>query len=311
MRGMMWSMANRLFLIVCLGFVVAGFGCEDRSYTRPDPQTKRVVSLSPAITQILIDLDQAERLVGVAANDPAAPDGLPVLGRFPDVDYEALVQAQPTDVFIQPSGGNVPDRLLELSREHGWRLHTYQFRNVKDVLDALYDPTATNQYKQIGGALDIPLTAGDLAARIQERLEALAKLTAEEKAPRVLLLHALDPPGAVGPKTFLDDLLAFAGGLNVLFDAEEDYPVLDRETIVALKPDVIILLGQSGSDALPPLLKGLDIPAVRDKNIGYLDDPLALLPSSSMPRVTAKLTKLLHPTLADRVDRIMQHDDAP
>ncbi len=310
MRCMMRSMAPVIFLLVGAVLAVGVAGCEDRYPRYHRERDLRVVSLSPAVTQMIVDLDQADLLVGVGANDPAAPDGLPVLGLYPGIDYEAVVAVQPTDIFLQPPDGVAPDRLLALSGRHGWRIHVYRFDTVRDVLDVLYDPGASNQFKQIGGALGVPLTAGELAARIQEQLETLATLTAGQKPPRVLLLHSLEPPAAVGPGTFLNELLVYANGVNVMITAAADYPALDRETIVELKPDVIVVLGAAAPDELPPLLRGLEIPAVQNQRIAYLDDPLALLPSSSMPRIAARLVQCLHPDLADQVDPIMNHDDA-
>ena len=42
----------------------------------------RLVTLAPALTQMVIDLDEANALVGIAENDMVAPPGLPVVGNF-------------------------------------------------------------------------------------------------------------------------------------------------------------------------------------------------------------------------------------
>jgi ABC-type Fe3+-hydroxamate transport system substrate-binding protein len=52
------------------------------------------------------------------------------------------------------------------------------------------------------------------------------------------------------------------------------------------------------------VLTGLDIPAVVNRRVVRLDDPLAMLPSTSMPRVAMKMARLLHPQLADQIDTL-------
>jgi len=128
-----------------------------------------------------------------------------------------------------------------------------------------------------------------------------------------LLLTSTNPLGAAGPGTFLDKMLTFAGGRNVLDASAGDYPQLSKETVVTLDPDVIVIVrGQAGDppDELPASLAELQMRAVQEGNVRWLSDPHAMLPTTTMPRVTAKLAKVLHPDLADRIDRIFESDES-
>src|SRR5690606_27253270 len=107
----------------------------------------------------------------------------------------------------------------------------------------------------------------------------------------------------------------FAGGLNVVNNPDASAPTLDREMLLAAKPEVVLLLLPEA----PPLksidederlasFRGLEIPAVVNNRIVLINDPLVALPSTSIVNIGAQMAKAIHPELADEIDRIMSSD---
>ena len=68
---------------------------------------------------------------------------------------------------------------------------------------------------------------------------------------RTLMLVGHQPIVAVGPGTFLDDLLKIAGAENIADASAQQWPQLSIEYIVAMRPEVIID-GQMGTDPRSP-----------------------------------------------------------
>jgi len=154
-----------------------------------------------------------------------------------------------------------------------------------------------------------------LAARFNRQCEQLKAATKGLDSPRVLLLFGTNPLTALGPGTTLDEMLAMAGGTNVLADATVSYPVLDREDVLVRQPDVVILIrgeqeGVTGVIDAPTPLASLDIPAVKRHRVMQLTDPVALLPSTSATRVAVKLATLLHPSHGEAFEHILNGDGA-
>lgn len=278
-------------------------GCEKNDASPGAAGETRAVVLSPAITRIIIDLGKGETIVGVGQYDPAA-DRYPVVGDLYQTDYEKLLAVEPTDLFLQPAADGVPTKLRQLAAERGWRIHSYQIETIRDVKRAIYDGSG----RGIGMALGASYEAIDLIDRIDAQLLAIGEAVAGRRAPRTLLLVGLNPINAAGRETFLHEMLLLAGGLNAITDDANDYPVLLKEDLLALKPEVIVIADPSDANVpfdQPTWLKAMDIPAVTGGRVLVLSDPHVLLPSSTVPRITAKLAKLLHPDLAGTIDQAM------
>jgi iron complex transport system substrate-binding protein len=114
---------------------------------------------------------------------------------------------------------------------------------------------------------------------------------------RALMLVGHQPIVAVGPGTYLDDLLKIARAENIADASAQQWPRLSIEYIIAMRPEVI-LDGQMGSDPHAPSRfwqTYTTIPAVENHRIvGYPDDP-TLHPGPRVASTLEMLAKLIHP----------------
>ena len=89
-------------------------------------------------------------------------------------------------------------------------------------------------------------------------------------------------------------------------------PTFDREKLLSIKPDVILIfdpkgqpLGDIDADSRLADFKGLEIPAVTQGRIVLIDDAGAMLPSSRIDRIAATLAKAIHPGLEAKLDEVV------
>ncbi len=296
-------------LLVAVAVVMA-VGCEQRPDSRQARAgSPRVISLSPALTQMVLDLGAGQSVVGVGRFDPLADRGVPIVGDLNQYDYEKLVSLDPTVLLLQPPASGVPAKLQDLARGHGWRLRAYGIDTVADAKRALYSPRG----RGVGEAIGRRDAARALRERIEYQLAQISVLTLERRPPEVMLLVSVGSQvTAAGRDTFLDELLTFAGGTNAV--TAGGYPTFDRERLVALDPNAVVITHTSDKPTPtgpPPLLADLDIEAVRRGRVYWLADPQALLPSTTMPRIAGKLAKLLHPQLAQDIEAILAEHRPP
>lgn len=267
----------------------------------------RLVSLSPALTQIISDLGQAHRIVAVGAYDPVAPRGAAVVGDLYQIDYERLISLSPTDIFLQATRAPLPGRLIDLAADHHWSLHRWTLETRADVIRTVYDRAAPpDANPSVSGALGIPEAGRRLVERMQTILRRVGEVTRREPAPPVLLVVGKSPMTAAGPRTFMGEMLRIAGGSNVVRDTEHRYPVIDREQLLRLAPSVIVLIrpepGTAAATDTQATPDALALPPSMRSRVVQLTDPAALLPSSAMPRIVVALAKGIHPALAHDID---------
>ena len=290
-----------LLVILTLGVL---HGCRDAA-APADADDLRIVTLAPAVTQIVVDLELADALVGVAENDDAAPPGLPIVGNFTDVNTEQLVTLRPTHVLIMAGKEGVPQRLHDLAEAGRFELLAYpHLLTVEDIARTVYDP---HNPDSVGRVLGRPEKAAAMRQRMVDTLETLRQVTAHRPRPRVLLVIGTNPLMASGPGTVHDELLQYVGAENAAKDAAVTAPTFDRETLLNLDPQVVLVLspGVDGGARRLPELAGLPIAAVRDDRIVTLSDPLVMLPSTSLPRIAADMARAIHPDLSAAIDEAM------
>ena len=308
---------RRRLILLCLGLCLAALiGCGDGETSRADARdtsnsatAPRIVTLAPALTQMLIELDMADRIVGVAEHDMAAPDGPPVVGNFTDIDTERLLSAQPTHVLTMSTKAQPPARLRELAEAGQFELVTYAYPNTIDqVLRILHrDTTAPaaeveSGPRPVGAVIDKAQAARQLKQDVRDQLNALREMTAPLDTPRVLVVIGLDPFMANGPDTVHHELLRYAGARNAIADADIRAPTYNRESLVTIKPDVIVIVLPGApplrdDDARLAALRGLPIPAVQNERIHLLNGPLIALPSTNVARIGAAMARAIHPQL--------------
>ena len=243
----------------------------------PVREPARIVSLVPSLTEALFALGLGERVVGVTdwcVHPADAVAGLPKVGGTKDADVEAIVRLAP--------------ELVIANREENTR-------RVVRALDARgIDVWVTYPRTVLEGArllLEVARLGADEAARRSIALPVLATVEAAEKdrrradvrRPRVFCPIWRDPWMAPSHDTYIHDMIELCGGENVTAQlapagsgrrrADERYPKLDLDELVALAPEVVWLPDEpyafGPADARE--LAALDLPAARAGRIHLID----------------------------------------
>ncbi len=316
-----------LVLIALLGVLAPGCGKQPGNAASPagaptpavtvPAAQPRVVVLSPALAITLKDLGLAPLVVGRHGYDMVLDKSLPVCGDQAGIDYEALLRVNPTHVILQWGARPLPPRLEELAQTHHWIVMNQEVLSLRDIRTSaveMYDLLAGPDMQRTessppGKGAQKPAEGQSLAPALFVRMDrAFARRGAGfPNAGRVLLLLSTSPAAAVGPGSFHQQVLEAIGGVPALTKGGP-YQELDTEDIAGLAPDAVVLLmpkamPEAGAaptartaEQLTALLGPLankPIPAIQRGRVALIDDPLCLMPGSSMAEFADRLAEIL------------------
>ncbi len=250
---------------------------------KPPAQPKRVVTLAPSLTEMVLAVGEGARLVGVSRFDESpAVAKLPRVGGFIDPSVEAVVALRPDLVLVQPAPGN--KRPVEKLAELGLPVLALPLHTVTDTLTAL---------REVGAALGVPERGAALAADI-ERVRAKVRARVAEAGnakKRVLFVYEWEPLVVAGPGSFAAELLTDAGVVNVAAGASTPYPVLGVEAAIASRPDVVV--DASHDPSRSARLRAL--PGLKEARWIRLPSRDLIQPGPHLGRGLEELVGLLHP----------------
>jgi iron complex transport system substrate-binding protein len=282
-------------VIVCLilSIGVAGQARAGEPASAPQTRPARIVSLTPALTEILFAVGAGSRVVGVTdyCDYPPQAASRTKVGGYVNPSVEAVVALKPDLVVVSPGPGN-RDAALAMRRS-GLRVEVVAAETVEESLVAIELVARLCGDEAAGRAL---------ATRVRGRLDAVARRVAGEPRVPTLFCIQIDPIIAAGSDTLPAQLLEIAGGRNVV--REPRYPRLGLESVVAAKPELIL---QARMDAPAAGSEGVEeafwkrwpqIPAVAAKRVVVLDGGLALRPGPRVADAAEQLATILHPATA-------------
>ncbi|MCK4851054.1 MAG: ABC transporter substrate-binding protein, partial [Phycisphaerae bacterium] len=199
----------------------------------------RIVSLSPAITEILFELGLGEQIVGVSKRSdyPPAARKIPRVGEYGDPNIELILRAKPDLVISQRIS---PDKIILMQNELAG---VCKFLLLKvDTLAEIIEST-----KKIAQATGTSERGQELTDRWQKKIEQLEAQYAhlpDEDRVKVYVEIGANPLRTCGPGNYLSQMIHLAGGKN-LGDAATGslWPIVSSETVVVWNPQVILVLG--------------------------------------------------------------------
>ncbi len=190
----------------------------------------RIVSLAPAITEVLFAIGSSDQLVGVTQYCDYPPEARlkPKVG-YIHPNLESIVALQP-DLVVAPREFLRADILGKLE----------QLKIPTFILDAKTIEDVLSHIQSLGRMLGRSESADGLAAQMRQRIIAIKTRTATLPRPRLLYVLNSEPLITVGPGSFIDQLIELAGGANIAARAKTPYPRLNIEEVLKEDPELLI-----------------------------------------------------------------------
>ncbi len=198
---------------------------------------RRIVSLTPHITELLFAAGAGDRMVGTAqySDYPPAASSLPRVGGHA-LDLEAIVALKP-DLVLGWKSGNAAASVARL-RALGLTVHLSEPGRIEDIAGEL---------ERIGLLAGTGAAADAAAKAFRERY---AKLAARySRRPPVTVFYQIwkQPLMTVNGKQIISDAIRLCGGRNVFEQLPVLAPTVTVEAVIAVNPEVIVASGMGES----------------------------------------------------------------
>lgn len=256
---------------------------------------QRVVSLVPALTEMIFAIGAGDRVIAVSSFDEDPPEvrRLPRVGALLDPDVERIIALRADFVLLY---GSQTDLMTQLDRAS---IAYFRYRH-----GGLADITAT--IRELGARLSHVAEAEALAASIDRRLAAVRERAAGRARPRVLLVFARERGSlrniyASGGRGFLHDMLEAAGGVNVLADIPTESVQASSELILARRPEAILEIRATGlapttehAEQMASWRTLASLPAVRNDRLHLLQGRSLVVPGPKVVDGVEAMFAALH-----------------
>lgn len=242
---------------------------------------KRIVSLAPNLTEIIFAVDAQDQLVGVTDYCTFPEEALTKqkIGNIINPNLEAIVSLKPDLVFANADGN--PKPTVDKLQSYNISVFVFNVNHYSEVLDCI---------KKIGQITGHSSKSDSIVNDMSNFSKTLAPV---KNKPKIFMILNRNPIITASGGSFLNDLFELAGGQNAVGQMSERYPTINREALIQMNPDVI-LIPEKDIQQLPDSEYGYfknltTINAVKNKKIYYINPDLLLKPG---PRLMLGLKQL-------------------
>jgi len=282
---------NSLFFVFVVGFVCLVIGPSPRTQAAP----RRVISLIPAVTEMLFALGAGDRVVAVSSFDRYPPEvaRLQRVGALLDPDLERILSLRPDLVSVY---GSQVDLRTQLDRA-GVPVFVYSHAGLADV---------TTTILQLADRIGEHDRAKALIREMESQLAVVRRRVASNTRPRTVIVFGRESFSlrgiyASGGYGFIHDMVTAAGGDNVFGDLRRQAVQATTELVLARRPDVILELR---ADPLSPEDEKKElaawgqlasVPAVKNHRVHIISDPRTVIPGPRVAEGVELIARVLHP----------------
>ena len=267
-----------------------------RNWAAAAPQ--RIVSLIPAVTEMIFAMGDGARIAGVSSFDrfPAEVSRITRVGALLDPDVERILSLKPDLVVVYNTQTELKQRLDRARIPY----YSYEHRTLADI---------TMTVRAIGARIGSGPRAERLAGDIERRIAAIRSSVSKLPRPRTLLVFEREGSSlrnifATGGYGFIHDMLDAAGGDDVFADIARQSVQATSELILSRRPEVIIELRYGDNVKVADIPREMQawnalssLPAVKNHRVHVLVGDEYVVPGPRVADAVQRLARTLHPEL--------------
>lgn len=247
---------------------------------------RRIISLTPHITELLYSVGAGDRLVGtVAYSDfPEEAKRLPRVGDSGRLDLEAVLALQPELVIAWASGTSTLQ--LEKLEQLGIPVYRSEPRKIADIV---------SEMKNFGVMAGTEPLANEQVRTVEEAFEMLRLKHDGQKKKRVFYQIWDRPLMTVTGEHLISNILQLCGGENIFADLPGLTATIATEAVLVRQPEVIVVaaVDEAAGDLIAAWSRWPSLPAVKTASVVTINPDLMHRPGPRIVQGAQRLCELL------------------
>ncbi|MCR5718928.1 MAG: helical backbone metal receptor [Lachnospiraceae bacterium] len=260
-----------------------------------------IISMSPSVTEVLIDLGCADKVVACDTYSGTSPFATALTEDIPQFDMmtpdsESIIALNPDVVITTGMSYAGGEDVYAAVRDAGIC--------VADIPSSASVEDIKKDIAFIGALVGADSDAQELISKMEETEKVLAEKSAEiadkKKVLYVMSVPTADYPDVYtcGKGTYMDEVFAMAGCINIAGDIDYQWPAMSEEDIIAADPDVIIVgdtYTENPVDAIMNIAQWKDITAIKNCAVYTIDGDAFNQPDHYVMNSACDIAKSVYP----------------
>ena len=226
---------------------------------------KRIVCLSPAVTEDLYLLGADDRLIANThyCTRPEAARNKKKVGNLMNFNVENVLELKP-DLILSTSLAN-RNKIKKLRQLNIQVIELPHPENFKDICD---------NFIKLGSAIGYEEKSEQILAGIKRQVEDIKNRTLNLPRKKVFFQIGAKPLKAVNKEYHINDLIKLSGGINIYEDSLLNS--FSRESVLLSNPDIIMIasMGFATNEEKITWEKYKTVNAVKNKNIFIVESEI-------------------------------------
>lgn len=195
----------------------------------------RVISLSPANTELAYAVGLGDNLIAVSAYSdyPESAKKLEQVADWQGLNVERIIALKP-DLILAWRGGN-PQRPLDQLASLGIPIVYFDPQSIDGVIASLEELAQYSPHPEVA---EKNITQLRSTLKMQKD-----KLDSNKKPKQLFIQLGTQPLFSTGDNTLQNDVVKTCGAQNIFENSAVQWPQVSREQVLARKPDAIIMTG--------------------------------------------------------------------
>jgi len=252
--------------------------------------SERIITLTPSINEIVFALGQGKNVVAntLFSNYPKESKDLPKVGGYATISLEKILNFKPTVVIAQDYNQKLISDLNALEI----KTLVFKTNTLSDIKHTI---------RTLGEYFKVQKKANEFLSQIDNELKEVSDIVKNKKillviGPRKELNNQIY---ITGNNLYFEDVIKASGNQNAYFSTSKNQPVVNKEKIINMNPDIIILLSPRIQDnykeqiRLEKSWKQLPVNASINKDVYTIAKDYAGIPSDRVIYFMKDFKKIL------------------